>query len=337
MRIVNFRKAVATALLTGGFAVGGSVALALTHDVGDPSFEEINLGTLDYYYLQGPPNSPFWKDHSKSTGKNAVYTLNQAVNIDPDLPDPLSGNQAIDGEGAYNYQVLTDTFVSGHTYTFTAHIQGWEGNTSDANDRFWMYLFGGVGPTGDDAPGDAGQSGTMDGSSIIRATWHQTGTIDGVFKTGTGQHSFLPFTGFNRSGDSDWTLVGLNYTATAADAGKRIGLGFWANELGAVDDIALTSVALLGDYDENGSVGNEDYELWKNSFGQSAAPGGEADGNRDGIINAADYTVWRNNYSPNLDGAGAVAVFGVPEPCAMTLIGIASGLAAFTVTGRKRN
>jgi hypothetical protein len=327
MKIVNFRKAVATALVASGLFVSGPIALALTHDVGDPSFEEINLGALDYYYVQGPPNSPFWKDHSNSTGKNAVYTLNAATNFEPALPDPHTGTQAIDGEGAYNYQVLADTFVAGRTYTFAAQIQGWDGNTSDANDRFWMYLFGGVGPTGDDAPGDVGQSGTMDGSSMIRATWHQTGIIDGVFKTGTGEHSFLPFSGFNRSGGSAWTLVGLSYTATAADAGQRIGLGFWANELGAVDDISLTSVTLPGDYDENGSVGTEDYDLWKNTFGQSVAPGGEADGNRDGIVDAADYTVWRNNYSPGLDGAAANASVGVPEPGTMSLVWMAAGLA----------
>jgi hypothetical protein len=200
-----------------------------------------------------------------------------------------------------------------------------------------MYLFGGVGAMGDEAPGDAGQSGTLDGSSILRATWHQTGEIDGILKTGTGDHSFLPFSGFNRSDGSDWTLVGLSYTATAADAGKRIGLGFWANEFGAVDDIALTSVALLGDYDENGSVGPEDYDLWKSTFGQSIAPGGDADGNRDGIVNAADYTVWRNHLAPALDGAGAIAGNGVPEPSTMALMAIASGLAGLTVPCRKRN
>ena len=98
--------------------------IALTHDVGDPSFEEINLGTLDYYYVQGPPNSPFWKDHSLSAGKNAAYTSNLAVNLEPAIPDPHSGDQAIDGEGAYNYQVLNDIFVAGRTYTYTAYIPG---------------------------------------------------------------------------------------------------------------------------------------------------------------------------------------------------------------------
>lgn len=337
MRIVNFQKAVATILVAGGLFVSSSVALALTHEVGDPSFEAINLGTLDYYYFQGPPNSPFWKDHSRSVGKNAAYTLNAATNFVSEIPDPRSGNHAIDGEGAYNYQVLTDTFVTGRTYAFTAYIQGWLGNASDANDRFWMYLFGGVGANNDEAPGDAGQAGTMDGSSILRATWHQTGTIDGVFKTGAGDHSFLPFNGFNRSDGSDWTLVGLTYTATAADAGQRIGLGFWANELGAVDDIAITSATLSGDYDENGSVGPEDYDLWKSMFGQSVAPGGDADGNRDGIVNAADYTIWRNHLTFTLEGAGAIAGIGVPEPGGMTLMGIAAGLAGLATPCRKRN
>jgi hypothetical protein len=91
------------------------------------------------------------------------------------------------------------------------------------------------------APGD-GAPGNMDNNSILRANWHQNGSINNVLKTGTGAHSFLPFTGFNRNAGSAWTQVGMVYTASATDAGKRIGLGFWANELGAVDDIGLSSV-----------------------------------------------------------------------------------------------
>lgn len=326
MKITNFRKAVAAALAAGGLFLSSSAAFALNHSVGDPSFEEINLGTLDYYYFIGPPNSPFWRDHAKSTGINAVYSLNAATVFEPRLPDPRSGNQAIDGEGAYNYQVLTDTFVAGRTYTFSAYIQGWEGGTADIGDRFWMYLFAGVGPTGDDAPGDIGQAGTMDGSSILRATWHQNATIDGILKNGTGAHSFLPYSGFNRAAGSAWTLVGMNYTASAADAGKRIGIGFWANELGAVDDIALTSVSLLGDYDDSGAVGPEDYELWKLTFGDATAPGDAADGNRNGIVDAADYAIWRNNVT-------TLVGLAVPEPGTLVLIVAACGLATL---GRNR-
>lgn len=248
MKIINFRKAVAAVLAAGGLLFATANASALTnHFVGDPGFEGISLGAADYYFFQGPPNSPFWKDHDNSTGKNRAYNTFWGFSTSPDTPDPHGGNQAVDGEGAYNYQVLDDVFVAGRTYTYTMYTQGWGNNASDANDRLWLYLFAGVDGNDadtdpDDAPGDEGAGGSMDGSSLLRAAWHQSGVIDSIAGTGAGAHSFLPFSGFNRDAGSAWTQVGLSYTATAADAGKRIGLGFWANNLGAVDDVALSSI-----------------------------------------------------------------------------------------------
>jgi PEP-CTERM motif len=246
---INLRKATASVLTAAGMLWGVTDAYALDHTVGDPSFEQIGLGAGEYYFFQGPPNSPFWKDHRNSTGKNRAYNTTWATVTSPNTPDPHTGNQAVDGEGAYNWQVLPDTFVADRKYTYTAWVQGYGGNTNDALDRAWLYLFAGAGPNGDIAPGDylVGNAGTtapgnMDGSSLIRAAWHSTGTIDGIFGTGAGAHSFLPFSGFNRDAGSAWTQIGVSYTATAADAGKRIGLGFWANALGAVDDVGLSSV-----------------------------------------------------------------------------------------------
>ena len=69
--------------------------------------------------------------------------------------------------------------------------------------------------------------------------------------------------------------------------------------------------AIPGDYDANGSVGPEDYDLWKANFGTVFAA---ADGNGDGIVDAADYTVWRKNL-----GAGMGSQAAVPEPSAIAL------------------
>ena len=147
MKIVNFRRAVAAALAAGGLLVGGAQAVigAQVHNVGDPSFEQIGLGTLHYYYFQGPPNSPFWKKGAGSTGNNAAYDTLYGTTVQPDAPDPRTGNQAVDGEGAYDYQILPDTFVAGRTYTYTTWIQGWANSDADVQDRFWMYLFAGAG------------------------------------------------------------------------------------------------------------------------------------------------------------------------------------------------
>jgi dockerin type I repeat protein/PEP-CTERM motif-containing protein len=337
MKIVNFRRAVASALAAGGLLVGGARAVADTqiHNVGDPGFEQIALGTIHYYYFQGPPNSPFWKKGALSTGNNAVYDFDYATQVEPDLPDPHSGNQAVDGEGAYNYQILSDTFVAGRTYTYTAWTQGWANNTSDANDRFWMYFFAGTGASFDQPVA------SYDNNSLVRVTFHQDGTLNAgdPHGVGTGTKGVLPFTGFNRNDGSAWTQVGLTYTATAADAGKHIGLAFWANELGAVDDIGLTSTSpggILGDYDGNGSVGPEDFTMWKNSLGQTASPNGSgADGNSNGIIDAADYTIWRDR-SGAISGSGGLGSGTVPEPHTFTLGLIAAAGAGLAANKRKR-
>lgn len=339
MGIRNFRRAVASALAAGGLLWSGSTAMALVHDVGDPSFEEIGLGTADFYYFQGPPNSPFWNDHSGSTGKNRAYDTFYGTSTFPEFSDPRTGNQAVDGEGAYNYQVLEDTFVAGRTYAFTMYTQGHADASTDDNDRLWLYLFAGVDGTvdedtdEDEAPGDEGAAGTMDGSSIFRATFHQDGTIDGIAGVGTGTQGFLPFTGFVRSADSDWTRVGFTYTASAADEGKRIGLGFWANDRGSVDDVALTSTVQPGDYDADGDVDEDDFETWRFGFGSTTNLA--ADGNHNSVVDAADYAVWRDNVSFGSGGGAGLSGVPVPEPQTLSL-GVLALVAAGAASRRRR-
>jgi hypothetical protein len=79
-------------------------------------------------------------------------------------------------------------------------------------------------------------------------------------------------------------------------------------------------VALAGDFDANGQVDQQDYNLWKSSFGTAHAG---ADGNQDGIVNAADYTIWRD--ALGAAGAGSLAPFNaIPEPAstALSFIGL---------------
>ncbi|TWT36647.1 CotH protein [Posidoniimonas corsicana] len=51
--------------------------------------------------------------------------------------------------------------------------------------------------------------------------------------------------------------------------------------------------ALPGDYDGNGTVEQNDYAVWRASYGSTEVL--DADGNNDGIVNAADYTIWRDH------------------------------------------
>ena len=83
--------------------------------------------------------------------------------------------------------------------------------------------------------------------------------------------------------------------------------------------------SLPGDYSGNGTVGPEDYNLWKANYGSTEDLA--ADGNGDGRVNAADYTVWRNNLGATL-GAGSGAAIpsaaprsaAVPEPATSVLL-----------------
>ena len=81
-----------------------------------------------------------------------------------------------------------------------------------------------------------------------------------------------------------------------------------------------------GDYSGDGTVGPEDYDLWKSNFGSADFP--HADGNRNGIVDAADYTVWRDHMGEKLSaGVGSGAALpsaaplspAIPEPGAIFL------------------
>jgi hypothetical protein len=89
-----------------------------------------------------------------------------------------------------------------------------------------------------------------------------------------------------------------------------------------------------GDYSGNGTVGPEDYDIWKANFGTSFAA---ADGNGNGIVDAADYTVWRDHLGQSA-GAGSFAAVAVPEPNSLMLLVLGAAFTARkkTVAVRER-
>lgn len=87
---------------------------------------------------------------------------------------------------------------------------------------------------------------------------------------------------------------------------------------------SFNPVAVPGDYNNDGSVNDADYDVWKTNFGSTTNL--DADGNRNNVVDAADYTVWRDN--AELGGA-ATATGTVPEPGALVLCLTAAVLLAF--------
>lgn len=86
----------------------------------------------------------------------------------------------------------------------------------------------------------------------------------------------------------------------------------------------IVDSSVVGDFDDNGSVGLEDVSYWQSSFG--SASNLTADGNRDFSTNAADYAVWRDSVSQVGVATSVAPAQLVPEPGAgLVLIAVACG------------
>lgn len=80
-----------------------------------------------------------------------------------------------------------------------------------------------------------------------------------------------------------------------------------------------------GDYNNNQVVDAGDYVVWRNSMGQTVAPGTGADGDMSGVIDAGDLAIWQTNFGrsvPNVHytppAAGLLlGASAVPEPAGL--------------------
>lgn len=95
----------------------------------------------------------------------------------------------------------------------------------------------------------------------------------------------------------------------------------------------VLNVALVGDYNFNGTVDAADYVVWRKASGQSGVALA-ADGNANGQIDPGDYNVWRSHFGQSASGAAAGNVNSssntvVPEPAGFVLVfmGVIMGLA----------
>ncbi|WP_425397305.1 PQQ-dependent sugar dehydrogenase [Aeoliella sp.] len=59
-----------------------------------------------------------------------------------------------------------------------------------------------------------------------------------------------------------------------------------------------------GDYDIDGDVDQDDYNVWKSTFGSNLLLA--ADGNGNGRVDLADYTIWRNHLGAGVEEAAAI-------------------------------
>jgi hypothetical protein len=137
-----------------------------------------------------------------------------------------------------------------------------------------------------------------------------------------GAYGFFARLSSNRYAPSDPFLVVLNrnveYENMAAAA---------AAINAAADD------PTPGDYDGNGVVDVDDYQYWRERFGQDISPLTPPDGNGSGLVDAADYVVWRDRHITTTTVESLR--WAVPEASGMA-IAASAWLGMFAFLGRSR-
>jgi len=124
----------------------------------------------------------------------------------------------------------------------------------------------------------------------------------------------------------DHTIYGFGLD----DDGELYVLGQEGGSQGVLKVVGATEL-LLGDYNENGEVDLGDYNMWRDSLGQTGNFL-SADGDGDFEITEADYQVWLSNYGNSSPASSSEAFQVVPEPtaestfiaCAICLVSLAA-------------
>jgi hypothetical protein len=85
-------------------------------------------------------------------------------------------------------------------------------------------------------------------------------------------------------------------------------------------DLVLQSLgsSVAGDYSGNGFVDAADYNIWRDTFGQSVPIGTGADGVANGVIDELDYEFWKGRFGISATATGSGQA--VPEPASILLV-----------------
>jgi len=85
-----------------------------------------------------------------------------------------------------------------------------------------------------------------------------------------------------------------------------------------IEPTYMMSVAVPGDYNEDGTVNAADYTIWRNHLNTSFQLQNEG-GVTPGVVDADDYAFWKSQFGMT-SGAGAGASAAVPEPTTLVMM-----------------
>jgi hypothetical protein len=159
-------------------------------------------------------------------------------------------------------------------------------------------------------------------SAVDISNWRIEGGIEYTFRAGTvipaggslyispSVPAFLARTTGPRGGQN--LFVQGNYNDHIANAAEVI-------RLVAEDDTVITQsdAPLAGDYDASGAVDQNDYTVWRSTFGSNDSLAADGNGNEE--VDAADYVIWRKAQSAAL-ATGATAAAAATAPATSTVV-----------------
>ncbi|MEM6799055.1 MAG: DUF5060 domain-containing protein [Planctomycetota bacterium] len=118
-----------------------------------------------------------------------------------------------------------------------------------------------------------------------------------------------------RTGEFDPATVALA-------GGTAASLGVTPSGASQLADWAALVVRVSADFNGDGVVDGADYATWRNSLGQSVAPGAAGDANGDGLVDDADLAIWRQQFGKVFPAPSAAAAVNTPEPATAALLAI---------------
>lgn len=245
MKVTNWKKKVAGALLAAGIYLPSAALADYDIPLADPSFEDYVISTAQlpgaqYAYANAYRPTSAWVDDQEHFSAPYVQDTNPSswlyTSAYADKPggalrgSPRTGNQAMHGLFRYSTQEVSDVFEAGKTYTFSLFAQGdhnADPNGGNWQSRVFLYIFDGSIPF-------------SEANSLTFARYSPTDSIN------TGPDDFVnrdPAWDAVQSQTIGWTQISLSHTVLpgAPEIGHPIGVGFWAGDDAGLDDASLSA------------------------------------------------------------------------------------------------
>jgi hypothetical protein len=224
----------------------------------------------------------------------------------------VATEDAGEGNDVFIYVAETTGALRNANWAKSGQIAGWDAYLADENNNDYEGWF--------DAVAGATQATTGPNGGVLE------GTINLAMERGVLPDQVYLAVGVYANNDNGALVASQQVPASANGNG----------DIDASEFVLFQIIAPLGDYNRDGDVDTDDYELWRSTFGSTDL---RADGNKDNQVDAADFIVWRNNLGVS-GGASLVLMpidvtgAAVPEPATSLLVFLAS-LAVVSLNARR--